>query len=104
MNVPRTHDGARVVITTPAYRAGQAAAWRDFEKDPDSQPNRALLARLKSEEFAAGYCDEHTTFIAPVRVRQRLVEELCPECGQPDNCGDCDHTPLTDEERARLDV
>jgi hypothetical protein len=21
--------------------------------------------------------------------------ELCPECGQPDNCGDCDHTPIT---------
>jgi hypothetical protein len=19
--------------------------------------------------------------------------ELCPVCGQPDNCGDCDHTP-----------
>jgi hypothetical protein len=19
--------------------------------------------------------------------------EVCPECGQPDNCGDCDHTP-----------
>jgi len=21
-------------------------------------------------------------------------EERCPECGQPDNCGDCDHKPL----------
>lgn len=20
--------------------------------------------------------------------------EFCPECGQPDNCGDCDHTPI----------
>lgn len=27
--------------------------------------------------------------------------ELCPECGQPDSCGDCDHTPLSDED-ARL--
>jgi hypothetical protein len=26
----------------------------------------------------------------------RLSEaELCPECGQPDNCGDCTHEPLT---------
>lgn len=59
----------QVVITTPGYRAGQAAAWKDFEKDPDSQPNRALLARLKSEEFAAGYCDEYNTFIVPARAR-----------------------------------
>jgi hypothetical protein len=21
----------------------------------------------------------------------------CPECGQPDNCGDCDHTPVPSE-------
>lgn len=21
-----------------------------------------------------------------------LVAEVCPICGQPDNCGDCDHT------------
>lgn len=29
-------------------------------------------------------------------------EELCDECGQPDNCGDCDHTKLSDEEVAQL--
>lgn len=28
--------------------------------------------------------------------------ELCPGCGQPDNCGDCDHQPLTDEQAAQL--
>lgn len=22
-----------------------------------------------------------------------MVEVVCPTCGQPDNCGDCDHTP-----------
>lgn len=55
------------VITTPDFRAGQVAAWRDFAKDKDTQPNRALLARLKSEEFAAGYCDEYNTFIIPAR-------------------------------------
>ena len=21
--------------------------------------------------------------------------EICPVCGQPDNCGDCDHTPVS---------
>lgn len=25
------------------------------------------------------------------------INELCPTCGQPDSCGDCDHTKLTDE-------
>jgi hypothetical protein len=24
--------------------------------------------------------------------------EFCPECGQPDNSGDCDHTPLSPED------
>ena len=24
--------------------------------------------------------------------------ELCPECGQPDSCGDCNQQPLTDED------
>jgi hypothetical protein len=24
--------------------------------------------------------------------------QFCPVCGQPDNCGDCDHTPVPPEE------
>ena len=28
--------------------------------------------------------------------------ELCPECGQPDNCGDCTHEPITAEQAAEL--
>ncbi len=28
--------------------------------------------------------------------------ELCPECGQPDNCGECNHEPYTDDEAATL--
>ena len=26
------------------------------------------------------------------------ASELCPTCGQPDNCGDCSHKPLTEDE------
>jgi len=26
------------------------------------------------------------------------VSELCPICGQPDSCGDCNHRRLTDKE------
>ncbi len=28
--------------------------------------------------------------------------ELCPQCGQPDSCGDCDHTRLSAEDVALL--
>lgn len=28
--------------------------------------------------------------------------ELCPTCKQPDNCGDCDHTPLPASEVSEL--
>jgi len=24
--------------------------------------------------------------------------ELCPECGQPDSCGECNHQPLTEDQ------
>lgn len=26
------------------------------------------------------------------------ANESCPVCGQPDNCGDCEHGRLTDDE------
>lgn len=29
-------------------------------------------------------------------------DERCPECGQPDSCGDCNHKKLTDEEVLQL--
>lgn len=29
-------------------------------------------------------------------------EELCPACGQPDSCGDCNHARLTDDEVRQL--
>lgn len=28
--------------------------------------------------------------------------ELCPVCRQPDNCGDCNHEPYTDDEVSEL--
>ena len=28
--------------------------------------------------------------------------ELCPECGQPDSCGDCNHAKLLDDEVLQL--
>lgn len=28
--------------------------------------------------------------------------EVCPECGQPDNCGDCNHARINDEQALEL--
>jgi hypothetical protein len=36
----------------------------------------------------AVFCAQH--------AQERWPQEFCPECGQPDNCGDCDHTPITE--------
>lgn len=30
------------------------------------------------------------------------IEEICPDCHMPDNCGDCDHTRLSDEDLAEM--
>ncbi len=32
------------------------------------------------------------------RVWSFLKNELCPICGQPDNCGDCNHERLTNSD------
>ena len=29
-------------------------------------------------------------------------DESCPVCGQPDNCGDCNHEPLSDEQLQQM--
>jgi hypothetical protein len=31
------------------------------------------------------------------RPARGFAQEFCPTCGQPDNCGDCDHTPVRRE-------
>jgi hypothetical protein len=59
----------QVMITTAAFRSGQAAARRDFAVDPDATPNVHILGMLKSREFAAGYVDEWNNFLVPERVR-----------------------------------
>ena len=30
------------------------------------------------------------------------AKELCPICGQPDNCGDCNHKKLTKEQAIEM--
>jgi hypothetical protein len=95
VNVPRPYEHVpewEVVVTTAAFREGQAAAWRDFEKDPDSTPNRTLLCQLNSREFAAGYVDEWENFCVPMR---KVVRDTttCPSWILHDAmpCEDCDY-------------
>lgn len=38
------------------------------------------------------------------RIWDLSTDELCPTCGQPDNCGDCSHAPLSDEDYALLNT
>jgi hypothetical protein len=38
------------------------------------------------------------------RVWDIPKKELCPTCGQPDTCGDCNHKTLTDSEAKELGV
>lgn len=38
------------------------------------------------------------------RVWDHLSDELCKVCGQPDNCGDCSHDPLTEQQARHLGV
>lgn len=57
--------------------------------------------------------DTNTKGTAPfAEVRTAMVDiygrvwpgdyELCPACGQPDNCGDCTHGRLSDEDALYL--
>jgi hypothetical protein len=67
VNIPDPAEGWQVVVTTPAFRRGQAVAWRTFIRDPDSTPNLDTLART-DPEFRAGYLDEYENFIVPERA------------------------------------
>lgn len=60
-----------IVITSASFKAGQDAANRDAETDPDSTPNYDLLARLRDDEFAAGYRYEWENFISLMRAFRR---------------------------------
>jgi hypothetical protein len=94
VNVPRPYEYIpewEVIVTTASFREGQAAAWRDFEKDPDSTPNRTLLCQLNNREFVAGYVDEWENFCVPMRKVTPPV--LCPNEWVHDAmpCEDCDY-------------
>ena len=36
------------------------------------------------------------------RIWDNPIWDKCPICGQPDNCGDCNHKPLTETDVIEL--
>ncbi len=52
----------------------------------------AIENGLTTEENAYDYVRESMADSAD--QRRKADKETCPTCGQPDNCGDCDHTPV----------
>ena len=50
----------------------------------------------KPVKVRGGYKDHYG------RVWPYPKNELCPVCGQPDSCGDCNHNKLTDAEVANI--
>lgn len=54
---------SEIVITTPQFRAGQAAAQQTAAAA--CLPNWELIARMP-DEFAAGYRYEWTEYVAPL--------------------------------------
>ncbi len=37
------------------------------------------------------------------RVWDNPIWDKCPVCGQPDNCGECNHQPLSESDVIELD-
>jgi hypothetical protein len=66
----------------------------------DSRNSKAIM-----REFSKRFPNYHSIDVAPADAwgRRRLDTECCPACGQPDNCGDCNHGKLSDIDLACID-
>jgi len=72
-----------------------AAAWK--------HPTRGLRCEdcSRPEETTAGE-PVRCTIDRFGRIWDLPSNELCPTCGQPDSCGDCNHNPLEVREVRKL--
>lgn len=73
----------------PEALADAVASWAQQEED--KWPELGLIYMLIGPEQV------------PAARALEAEKERCPVCGQPDNCGDCNHTPLSPEERATIE-
>lgn len=47
-----------------------------------------------TDEFPCESIDNDYRGLLGAHQMDNMEDPPCPECGQPDNCGDCNHTPV----------
>lgn len=79
-------------VTLPTITAQQRqtliALLHKAHRDTSHVRERADIVAL------AHALDLHNDAVPVEPVSAYGTSEVCPVCGQPDNCGDCDHTPV----------
>ena len=68
-----------------------------YPPDHIKGPEEFMLDVGDFEDDGFVYYDMRKTYDLG-RIVQIVPLETCPVCGQPDNCGDCNHKPATDDE------
>ena len=53
-----------------------------------------MVERLYDKGALSMEAAERLTFLGNSVLADAQARETCAVCGQPDNCGDCDHTPV----------
>lgn len=88
-------DSVAIVVETEMF--GQRIVWTPMENgEPmsvsveDGHDERDIARALRE---LACKVERGVSFMTMTFARPEANPELCPVCGQPDNCGDCDHTP-----------
>lgn len=66
--------------------------------DTDTLTDEQRWELSESGEMPDNVHGEDLLGLLPMRILDAVYpSEFCPVCGQPDNCGDCDHTPVPPE-------
>jgi hypothetical protein len=114
----RNRLNGKAVYVVQLYDSGATGAKRDYMTGSDGlRPADGFCDAcnrwLSASSFNGGASNEEIAICFQCSRNPRWQEkwkkdkygrkwpayyELCPECGQPDNCGDCNHERLSDQE------
>lgn len=83
-------DDGVILIDTDTLTTEQKWEWSESGEVPDGVGGEDLLSLLPLRYFDAIYPGMDGD-------DDRVISQFCLVCGQPDNCGDCDHTPVPPE-------
>lgn len=91
--IVETESRPRRVVAAGSHMCMEAEWFRMIEEEDDFYLELAPVPRVppRPDWFGRSWpdLDDHD-------------DELCSTCGQPDNCGDCNHMPLTEAEARSL--